>query len=197
MPCPACVDDRGEPTGEMLVQLPSGTWVRRQCECCLGLRRVDRDGLDRYRSAADARPEPRGEVEGPPLGKGAITTARPPYDPSAFARESDEKIRAVTEAAASISRREAMPPADSVPEMQQVETVSGAGEVLGSDAVPVLTVSREALARLDLPAGAKALLALVNGISSLEAIAARASLSMDEGASLLLELAERGVIDFR
>jgi len=30
-PCPACQDEGGEPLGDVLVQLPSGTWVREPC----------------------------------------------------------------------------------------------------------------------------------------------------------------------
>jgi hypothetical protein len=49
VPCPACVDDGGEPTGQALVRLPSGTWTRQRCESCLGLRKLDREGLARHR----------------------------------------------------------------------------------------------------------------------------------------------------
>jgi hypothetical protein len=52
VPCPACANEHGEPMGEHLVQLPSGTWVRRTCESCQGLRRLDREALARYRTLA-------------------------------------------------------------------------------------------------------------------------------------------------
>jgi hypothetical protein len=46
--CPACLDERGEPTGEVLVQRPSGTWVREKCDLCAGLRKVDDTALALY-----------------------------------------------------------------------------------------------------------------------------------------------------
>jgi hypothetical protein len=50
VPCPACVDDGGESTGQTLVRLPSGTWVRERCESCLGLRKLDREGIARHKA---------------------------------------------------------------------------------------------------------------------------------------------------
>jgi CheY-like chemotaxis protein len=46
-PCPACEDEAGIATGDVLVQLPSGTWVRETCDVCLGRKRVRRDELAR------------------------------------------------------------------------------------------------------------------------------------------------------
>ncbi len=48
--CPACQDDEGVSIGDVLAQLPSGTWVRRRCDVCLGLRKVDREGLARFQA---------------------------------------------------------------------------------------------------------------------------------------------------
>jgi hypothetical protein len=50
--CPACADEGGEPTGDRLSQLPSGTWVRQFCESCHGLGKLDREGMERYRTLA-------------------------------------------------------------------------------------------------------------------------------------------------
>lgn len=47
VPCPACEDEGGVPTGDVLVQLPSGTWIRDTCDVCQGQRRVHRDELAR------------------------------------------------------------------------------------------------------------------------------------------------------
>jgi len=44
-PCPACEDEGGVPAGDVLVQLPSGTWVRDTCEVCHGRKRVHREAL--------------------------------------------------------------------------------------------------------------------------------------------------------
>jgi hypothetical protein len=38
--------------GDHLVQIPSGTWVRRTCESCRGSKKLDREGLARYRTLA-------------------------------------------------------------------------------------------------------------------------------------------------
>jgi CheY-like chemotaxis protein len=46
-PCPACEDEGGVPTGDVLVQLPSGTWVRDTCNVCHGEKRVHREEVER------------------------------------------------------------------------------------------------------------------------------------------------------
>lgn len=48
IPCPQCQDDTGQPVGEVLVQLPSGTWVREACSVCRGRRVLDAEGQARY-----------------------------------------------------------------------------------------------------------------------------------------------------
>ena len=53
--CPACMDDAGESTGQTLQRLPSGTWVRQMCESCLGLRKLDREGMARHRALTVAQ----------------------------------------------------------------------------------------------------------------------------------------------
>jgi hypothetical protein len=52
VPCPVCRDEDGEPAGEVLAQLPSGTWLRTRCDVCRGRRKLDDDGLARYRARA-------------------------------------------------------------------------------------------------------------------------------------------------
>lgn len=47
VPCTACEDEGGVPSGDVLVQLPSGTWIRDTCDVCRGQRRVHRDDLAR------------------------------------------------------------------------------------------------------------------------------------------------------
>jgi CheY-like chemotaxis protein len=46
-PCPACRDEAGVPTGDGLVQLLSGTWVRNTCRVCRGQKKVHREVLAR------------------------------------------------------------------------------------------------------------------------------------------------------
>lgn len=47
VPCPACEDEGGVPTGDILVQLPSGTWLRDTCHVCKGQKKVHREELAR------------------------------------------------------------------------------------------------------------------------------------------------------
>jgi len=95
---------------------------------------------------------------------------------------------------ASLSEMRAV--AGSIPDVQAV-AYSGARDALGADAVPFVVVSREDLAWFDLGPEAVKLLAYVNGVSSLEAVCAMASITVEDGASLLLDLAERGVVSLR
>jgi hypothetical protein len=144
--------------------------------------------------------------------QGAPPTARPEFDPAKFARESDAKIRAAIEAP--ISRMPTVRPpesladvlafpdetraaADSIPDVEEVPSNGGAQDALGVDAVPCMARSREDLARSELTPGAARLLSYVNGIASLEAICGKAKITTEEGASLMLDLAEQGIVSFR
>jgi hypothetical protein len=184
VPCPACMDDRGEPSGDALVQLPSGTWVRQKCGSCRGLKKLDREGMARHRSLNDKDPEPATEYDD--AAGGDRPTMTPSFDPAEFARASDAKLRVPDELRDHGS-----------PDVREVATISGAQDALGLDAVPLLAVAPGALAWLDLGPEAMRLVACVNGVSSLAAVCAKASMSTDEGASLLLDLAEQGVVSFR
>lgn len=203
-PCPACLDDGGEPTGEKLVQLPSGTWLRQVCESCRGLGKLDGEGMARHRDMTHEQGEPLSQCEDA-VAQVRPTTVRPPFDPAEFARESDKKIRAATEAPASDllgvrpgdqSLDETRDVPGSVPDVQEVET-TGANDALGTDAIPFVLISHDELAWLDLGSDAEQLIASVNGVSSLEAVCAAARVTAEEGASLLLTLAEQGVVSFR
>jgi len=157
-------------------------------------------------SVKDKRPEPRPDCEDAP------STARPPFDPVEFARESDARIRAAAEAPVS-SLPTVRPPAGSadlfagssekraasasMPDVQEVATTSDARDALGSDSVPFMAMSRQELAWFDVGPEATKLLAHVDGVSSIETVCARANVTAGEGASLLLDLAERGVVSFR
>ena len=144
--------------------------------------------------------------------RGAPPTARPEFDPAKFARESDAKIRAAIEAP--ISRMPTLRPprglgdvpalpddmraaADSIPDVEEVASDGGAQDALGVDAVPCIARSREDLAQFELTPDAARLLSYVNGIASLEAICGKAKITIEDGASLMLDLAERGIVGFR
>ena len=50
VPCPACQDEAGEATGDVMTLLPSGTWARETCDLCGGVKTLDREALARRRS---------------------------------------------------------------------------------------------------------------------------------------------------
>jgi hypothetical protein len=164
----------------------------------------------REQSMTDKRPKPH--LEPDDTVDVAPSTARPPFDPTNFARESDARIRAAAAAPAS-SLPTVRPPegsadilaslkemrasdAGSIPDVQEVDA-NGARDALGPEAIPFVAVSTADLAWFDLGPEAARLLAHVNGVSSLEAICATAGITADDAASLLLDLAEQGVVSFR
>jgi hypothetical protein len=163
------------------------------------------------RNPTEKPPRPGSERE-ETAGRGAPETTRPPFDPAEYARASDAKIRAATEVPPSdhptVRPPEGFPQAltfpsemrsvrGSIPDLQEVETSSGARDALGKDAVPFVMASSEDLGWFDLGSEAMRLLACVDGVSSLEAVSAKATMTAEEGAFHLLDLAERGVIGFR
>jgi hypothetical protein len=146
-----------------------------------------------------------GELEPP-------STARPPFDPVQFARESDARMRVVTEAppsnlptvrppegSATILRslNEMRAQAGSMPELEEIATTGGARAALGANEVPYLVMALEDLSWFDLGPDAARLLASIDGVCSLETACAMAGLTAEEGATLLLTLAEQGMIGFR
>jgi hypothetical protein len=156
------------------------------------------------------RPDSQSAYEDPE--QGAPPTARPEFDPARFARESDARIRATIEAP--ISRMPTVRPpggsadvlacpdeirevADSIPDVEEVATNGGARDALGTDAVPCIVGSREDLPRFKLAPDAARLLSHVNGIASLEAICGKANITTEDGAFLILDLAEQGIVSFR
>jgi len=145
---------------------------------------------DKHRAPRRDSPD---TVEPPP------TTRRPPFDPSEFARESEAKFRTASEAPTSSKPtvRPAPTHAGSIPDVQEVEGKVGARDVLGGEAIAVLVVSREDVDWFKLSYEATKLLAFVDGVRSLEAICAMASVRVEDGAVALLDLAEQGIVRFR
>jgi hypothetical protein len=159
----------------------------------------------------DKRPEPRAK-QGAAESDAPITD-RPPFDPVQFARESEARLRATDaptsgmptvrpppgaglDAEALLSLQEVRAPAGSIPDVQ-VDSDSGADEALGIDAIPFVAVSRDDLPWFDLAVGAVKLLAHIDGVRTLEVVFARADIPEDEGVSLLLAMAEQGIVSFR
>jgi hypothetical protein len=148
---------------------------------------------------------------GPPKRDAAVDTEppptdRPPFDPVEFARESERMLAA----AEVVTFPTVRPPegyesahglpvafpvdAGSVPDLLESES---AGDALGMDAVPFVSMSRDEMAWVDIAAGGTKLLAHVDGVASIEAVCRAAGVTPDEGAALLLDLAELEVIGFR
>jgi hypothetical protein len=139
-------------------------------------------------------------------------TVRPPFDPAKFAVESEKKLQVPESPLSSRPTPRAMPRPPvpplppwgkmregtrSSPELQEVATQGDARDALGADAVPVLIMSRDELEWFALPPEAIQMLRHVNGISSIDAVCMNAQIPPQEGAGILLELAERGIVLFR
>jgi hypothetical protein len=123
------------------------------------------------------------------------STVRPPFDPIKFARESDSKIRIETTPP---SARPTAPPPPGVP--QYAPGASGTMHSLGSvttGAVPELSVAREDLEWFDLTPYARSLLRYVDGRQSLEAIAARACMKLDDVMAAMHQLARDGIVTLK
>ncbi|MGO9838624.1 MAG: hypothetical protein ACLP1X_30970 [Polyangiaceae bacterium] len=76
------------------------------------------------------------------------------------------------------------------PELEET-ALDSVWEVLDGNAVPILVASPEELMRLRLPQGEARVLAHIDGVSSLDAVCAKAKVSPEDGALILLELRRR------
>jgi hypothetical protein len=132
-------------------------------------------------------------------------TIAPPFDPEAFARDSESRLStapppqssAPTVRGGAPERTSEMRPiAASGPELEEAG-VGDLRDALGDDTVPVVIASPDELGWLDLPPEAERLLAHINGVSTFERICAKANVTSEEGAFIVLDLAEQGIISFR
>jgi len=132
-------------------------------------------------------------------------TVLPPFDPAAFARDSETQLSTVPgpESSAPTVRGRAWERTSEVraihtssPEVEET-ALGDVRDALGDDAVPVRLASPDEKGWLDLPPEAARLLAHVDGVSSLGTICARANVASQDGAIILLELAEQGIVSFR
>jgi len=126
-------------------------------------------------------------------------TVPPPFDAAKFARDSERVLSSsrAPDSGAPTVRGDAVNRASDVrgilpssPELEQTEA-------LGDDTVPVLIASPDELGWFGLPPQAPSLLAHIDGVSSLDAICAKANMTPQDGALILLELAEQGLVTFR
>lgn len=123
------------------------------------------------------------------------TTVRPPFDPEAFARESETNIRA--DVRANIRMPEsAPPPASTRPTVPPPPGLPVYTAAVGAAAVPVLGISRDDLEWFDLSPVARNVLGYVTGEDSIDAICTRSGLRLDDVVDVLEGLARDGVVVF-
>jgi hypothetical protein len=111
-------------------------------------------------------------------------TIRPPFDLDSFARESDSKIRIETDPP---SRRPTVPPL--------MQALVLADERAGE--VPSLAMGREDLEWFELSPMARSLLRHVNGRDTVDVIASRLAMTIEEVMTELDRLAREGVVTLR
>lgn len=143
-------------------------------------------------------------------GVGERPTLRPPFDPEAFARESESGLHETVPASSlrptprAFQRPEVPPlewgttraPLPSAPELDERAASCDALDALGADAVPVLAVPQEELEWVALPAEASRLLAHVDGLRSIEVVCTMANVAAEDGATILLDLVDQGIVSF-
>jgi hypothetical protein len=132
----------------------------------------------------------RGPDDDPP-------TVRPPFDPAAYARDSERTLRA--EEAVDSARPTRPPPAALVPASERA-TESAQLLVnlsIESDDVPFLAVARERLQALQLSLLARMFLRFVNERDCVAVICSRSGLGMDDAVLALEELTSAGVVSFQ
>lgn len=85
----------------------------------------------------------------------------------------------------------------SAPDLEEQAAIVDPIEALGSDVVPVITVPTFELSFMDLAPEARRLAACVTGAHMIGAIFAMAKMAPQDGAPLLLDLIEKGVVLLR
>jgi hypothetical protein len=136
-------------------------------------------------------------------------TPRPAFDPETFAREAESRLRMAdhrsTKPTPRALQRPELPPLQwgrtgvalpGAPELPEQPGSLDALDALGADAVPVVAISREDLGWIEISPEASRLLTHVNGVRPLNVVCAMANVAPEHGATILLELADRGVVSF-
>jgi hypothetical protein len=138
-------------------------------------------------------------------------TLRPPFDVEAFARESDSGLHeAATPTAPPPSppsyQRPVVPPLQwgrtrrpepSSPDLEERPADEDPLDVLGIGAVPFIALPAARLPFLNLAPDARRLVACIDGAHTLGAVCEMAKINPRDGAALLLELVEQGVVSLR
>ena len=112
---------------------------------------------------------------------GEMVTARPPFDPEEFARQSE---------------RATLPPPPSPPS-DGPELVSGTMEVfwpVEATTIPSLAVARDDLEWFDIPPLARQLLEHVDGVATVEGISERTGISLGDASNLFDDLVREGIV---
>jgi hypothetical protein len=138
-------------------------------------------------------------------------TLRPSFDVEAFARESDSGLHETATPTAppptprSFQRPEVPPmhwgrsrsTEPSSPDLEERPAVVDPLDVLGIGAVPVIVSPLATLHSLNLAPEARRLLACIDGAHTLGAVCEMAKMNPRDGAGVLLELVEQGIVSLR
>jgi len=137
------------------------------------------------------------------------STPRPPFDPQAFAREAESRLRTADQQPNTPSprplQRPKVPPLQwgrtgdvppAPPELQESPWTFNALDAVGADTVPVIALSSVDLGRIAMTPDASRLLNQIDGVRPLHVVCSMANMAAEEGATILLELAEQGVVSF-
>jgi hypothetical protein len=125
------------------------------------------------------------------------STARPPFDPVEYARESERNLRAaqqISEEPITAPGLVSDPAIRTAPLASELRAVAPAAPP-ALTSVPVISVAREDLEWFDLDEARRELLDRVDGISTLAETLDRAR-DIPNAANLLQELAKQGMINF-
>jgi hypothetical protein len=112
---------------------------------------------------------------------GEMVTARPPFDPEEFARQSE---------------RATLPPPPRAPS-DAPELVSGTMEVfwpVEATTIPSLAVARDDLEWFDIPPLARQLLEHVDGVATVEGISDRTGIALGDASNLFDDLVREGIV---
>jgi len=113
--------------------------------------------------------------------EGEMVTARPPFDPEEFARQSE---------------RATLPPPPRAPS-EGPELVSGTMEVfwpVEATTIPSLAVARDDLEWFDIPPLARQLLEHVDGVATVEGISERTGISLGDASNLFDDLVRESIV---
>ena len=120
-------------------------------------------------------------------------TMSPPFDPEAFARESESQLRVSAPVASSNMKvRSALPAPSSVPMFEPARDPIPI--LLALDRVPTLAITFGELRTLQLDHRAGFLVSLIDGMSTVEMILDVCGMPSSEAAAMLAGFLERGIV---